>query len=242
MPKAPTSSARFGMLAEPPISVSLICCQFISWHEKTTTTGSWIFFWFANIKQLGQINVQDCLLCLDKMGKLDVVAMHLAGHQPDGAQPLSPSSKAIEKPFMARTPEGFADFPSPRALATHEIPRIVEQFRLAAKNAITAGNYQTCSKNSIYDHLTLLSNIRVTMTFVASRRWRDCKPGSVCHTDMSCGELIKLRTLYKTEFLIHQTVDVNEIIETVIVMIQISIWSSARVKSYRPVHPFCVKK
>lgn len=99
-----------------------------------------------------------------------------------------------------------------------------------------------CSKNSIYDHLTLLSNIRVTMTFVASRRWRDCKPGSVCHTDMSCGELIKLRTLYKTEFLIHQTVDVNEIIETVIVMIQISIWSSARVKSYRPVHPFCVKK
>lgn len=77
------------------------------------------------------------------MGKLDVVAMHLAGHQPDGARPLSPSSKAIEKPFMARTPGGFADFPSPRALETHEIPRIVEQFRLAAKNAITAGNYHT---------------------------------------------------------------------------------------------------
>jgi hypothetical protein len=27
-----------------------------------------------------------------------------------------------------------------------------------------------CGKNTIYDHLTLLSNIRVIMTFVASRR------------------------------------------------------------------------
>lgn len=80
---------------------------------------------------------------MDKVGQLDIAAMHLAGHQPDGAAPLSPSSKAIEKPFMARTPQGFADFPSPRVLATHEIPHIVEQFRIAAKNAITAGNYQT---------------------------------------------------------------------------------------------------
>lgn len=100
----------------------------------------------------------------------------------------------------------------------------------------------SCSKKSLDDPLTLLSNIRVIMTFVASRRWPDCKLRSVHHTDMSRGGLIKLQILDKTKFLIRQTVDPNQTIETVIVMIQISIWSSARVKSHRPVHPFCVKK
>lgn len=100
----------------------------------------------------------------------------------------------------------------------------------------------SCSKNSLHDHLTLLSNIRVITTFVASRRWPDCKPRSVHHTDMSRGGFIKLRILDKTKFLMRQTVDPNETIETVIVMIQISIWLSARVKSHRPVHPSCVKK
>lgn len=66
----------------------------------------------------------------------------LAGHQPNGAAPLSPTSKGIQKPYMVRVREDqFAEFPEPRALATHEIPPIVEQFKVAAKNAMAAGNW-----------------------------------------------------------------------------------------------------
>ncbi|WP_425257048.1 alkene reductase [Rubrivivax sp. RP6-9] len=57
--------------------------------------------------------------------------------QPGGAAPLSSTNKvANSKTFAA---EGFVPCSQPRALRTDELPGIVEQYRLAARNAIAAG-------------------------------------------------------------------------------------------------------
>ena len=57
--------------------------------------------------------------------------------QPGGAAPLSSTNKvANSKTFVA---EGFVPCSQPRALRTDELPGIVEQYRLAARNAIAAG-------------------------------------------------------------------------------------------------------
>ncbi|KAH9537221.1 hypothetical protein CY35_16G040800 [Sphagnum magellanicum] len=61
-------------------------------------------------------------------------------YQPDGAAPVSPTRNAIKRPFLAKLPNGQVDnYSEPRALATQEIPVIVQQFRRAARNAIIAG-------------------------------------------------------------------------------------------------------
>jgi N-ethylmaleimide reductase len=57
--------------------------------------------------------------------------------QPDGALPVAPS--ALAAPGMAETADGTQPFPVPRALALEEIPGLVEQFRRAAENAMSAG-------------------------------------------------------------------------------------------------------
>lgn len=57
--------------------------------------------------------------------------------QPENALPVAPS--AIQAQGMAFTEEGFQAFVKPRALETHEIPEIVEQYRHAAKCAYIAG-------------------------------------------------------------------------------------------------------
>lgn len=57
--------------------------------------------------------------------------------QPGGAAPLAPS--AIRAETKTYVNNGFADVDEPRALETDEIPGIVEDFRLAAANAIRAG-------------------------------------------------------------------------------------------------------
>lgn len=57
--------------------------------------------------------------------------------QPDGRQPIAPS--AIRPDGQAFTPRGQQPFETPRALATDEIPGIVEQFVSGAKNALAAG-------------------------------------------------------------------------------------------------------
>jgi N-ethylmaleimide reductase len=57
--------------------------------------------------------------------------------QPDGALPVAPS--AIPAIGQAFTDEGLKDFVTPRALATAEIPEVVEQFRKGAANAKAAG-------------------------------------------------------------------------------------------------------
>ncbi|MDI1310002.1 MAG: alkene reductase [Methylotenera sp.] len=57
--------------------------------------------------------------------------------QPSHALPVAPS--AIKPEGKAFTEEGFVPFVTPRALETSEIAGIVEQYRLAAKNALAAG-------------------------------------------------------------------------------------------------------
>jgi len=57
--------------------------------------------------------------------------------QPDGALPVAPS--AIAPTGQAWTRDGMKPYVTPRALETHEITGIVEQFRKAAENAKAAG-------------------------------------------------------------------------------------------------------
>lgn len=57
--------------------------------------------------------------------------------QPNGALPVAPS--AIKPEGKAFTETGFVDFVTPRALDTNEIPRIVNDYRLAAEYALKAG-------------------------------------------------------------------------------------------------------
>jgi len=57
--------------------------------------------------------------------------------QPDGQAPVAPS--AIKAEGNTYTADGFVPVSTPRALATDEIPGIVEQYRTAARNAKLAG-------------------------------------------------------------------------------------------------------
>lgn len=61
-------------------------------------------------------------------------------YQPNGVAPISSTSKPISKKWRILMPDGtHAQYPNPRPLATHEIPEVVEDYRLAAINAIEAG-------------------------------------------------------------------------------------------------------
>ena len=57
--------------------------------------------------------------------------------QPGGALPVAPS--AIRPEATSYTASGFQPCVTPRALASDEIPEIVEQYRRAARNALAAG-------------------------------------------------------------------------------------------------------
>ena len=57
--------------------------------------------------------------------------------QPDGALPVAPS--AIKPEGQAYTEDGFVALETPRALATSEMPEIVQQYRSGAENALAAG-------------------------------------------------------------------------------------------------------
>ena len=56
----------------------------------------------------------------------------------DGEQPVSSSAKPIRND-VTKTPEGAKPYEVPRPLRTEEMPRYVEMFRLAARNARQAG-------------------------------------------------------------------------------------------------------
>lgn len=56
---------------------------------------------------------------------------------PAGVLPLAPSAIAAEG--YAHTYEGPVPFTTPRALASDEIPGVIEEFRTAARNALLAG-------------------------------------------------------------------------------------------------------
>lgn len=61
-------------------------------------------------------------------------------YQPDGGAPVSSTDKPIVDGWTILMPDGNrGDYSKPRALETSEIPGIVNQFRLAARNAMAAG-------------------------------------------------------------------------------------------------------
>ncbi|XP_062191661.1 12-oxophytodienoate reductase 7-like isoform X2 [Phragmites australis] len=61
-------------------------------------------------------------------------------YQPGGADPISSTDKPISSRWRILMPDGsYGKYPTPRRLATLEIPEIVEQYRQAAINAIEAG-------------------------------------------------------------------------------------------------------
>lgn len=78
----------------------------------------------------------------DRQGRIFLQLWHVGriSHpllQPHGELPVAPS--AIAPKGMASTYQGEQPFVTPRALETHEIPQIVEQYRIAAENALAAG-------------------------------------------------------------------------------------------------------
>lgn len=61
-------------------------------------------------------------------------------YQPGGGAPISSTNKPISSRWKVLMPDAsHADYPAPRALSTAEIPEVVEDYRLAAINAIRAG-------------------------------------------------------------------------------------------------------
>ncbi|CAI5956554.1 unnamed protein product [Closterium sp. NIES-64] len=61
-------------------------------------------------------------------------------YQPDGAAPMAPSAiPIISEEIKVYISTGPADYPTPRAMTAEEIKKVVEQFRVAARNAIDAG-------------------------------------------------------------------------------------------------------
>ncbi len=72
------------------------------------------------------------VLQLWHVGRFSNVAL-----QPDGQAPVAPS--AIKAEGDTYTTEGFVPVSMPRALETDEIPGIIEQYRVAARNAKRAG-------------------------------------------------------------------------------------------------------
>jgi len=57
--------------------------------------------------------------------------------QPDGMAPVSSTARAAKSKTFTR--DGFVDVSEPRALRTDELPGIVEDYRRAARNAVSAG-------------------------------------------------------------------------------------------------------
>ena len=65
------------------------------------------------------------------------------GFQPNGQAPISSTDKPLTPKFRANGID-VADFTPPRRLRIEEIPQIVNDFRLAARNAIEAGKFISC--------------------------------------------------------------------------------------------------
>ncbi|KAK1417428.1 hypothetical protein QVD17_26555 [Tagetes erecta] len=61
-------------------------------------------------------------------------------YQPGGGAPISSTKKSISNKWKILMPNAtYSPYPEPRPLATHEVLNVVEDYRLAAINAIEAG-------------------------------------------------------------------------------------------------------
>lgn len=61
-----------------------------------------------------------------------------AGYQPNGQAPISSTDKSL-KPQVRANGIDVTTFSPPRRLETDEIPLVINDFRVAARNAIEAG-------------------------------------------------------------------------------------------------------
>ncbi|KAJ0745684.1 putative artemisinic aldehyde Delta(11(13)) reductase [Helianthus annuus] len=67
-------------------------------------------------------------------------ASHQVVYQPGGSAPISSTEKPISNKWKILMPDAtYSSYPQPRPLATHEIPDVVQDYRLAVINAIQAG-------------------------------------------------------------------------------------------------------
>jgi 12-oxophytodienoic acid reductase len=62
-----------------------------------------------------------------------------AGYQPEGKPPISCTDKPIRKDIGNSSAAAADKYPPPRRLSTNEIPMLVNDFKVAAKNALEAG-------------------------------------------------------------------------------------------------------
>ena len=69
-----------------------------------------------------------------------IYAIEFTGFQPNGQAPISSTDKPLT-PQLRSNGIDVAEFTPPRRLNTDEIPHIVNDFRLAARNAIEAGMF-----------------------------------------------------------------------------------------------------
>ena len=65
------------------------------------------------------------------------------GFQPNGQAPISSTDRPLTPQIRANGID-VAEFTPPRRLRIEEIPQIVNDFRLAARNAIEAGKFFSC--------------------------------------------------------------------------------------------------
>ncbi|KAL4388121.1 hypothetical protein GQ457_09G007860 [Hibiscus cannabinus] len=72
-------------------------------------------------------------------------------YQPNGQAPISSTSNVL-KPQLQANAEEPAKFSPPRRLRTDEIPLVVNQYRLAARNAMEAGKYFISSFDGVEIH------------------------------------------------------------------------------------------
>ena len=63
-----------------------------------------------------------------------------ADYQPNGQDPVSSIDRKISGQIVSPNSKDLADYSPPRALKIEEIPQIINDFRLAARNAIKAGD------------------------------------------------------------------------------------------------------
>ena len=68
-----------------------------------------------------------------------LIALARTGFQPNGQAPISSTDKSFTPQIGSNNGIDVAQFTPPRRLKTDEIPGIVNDFRLAARNAMEAG-------------------------------------------------------------------------------------------------------
>ena len=82
------------------------------------------------------------------------MGLWFADYQPNRQTPVSSSDRKISGNILRANGKDFVKFSPPRALKTEEIPQIVNDFRLAARNVIKAGDCSSEIVNVAFSYCT----------------------------------------------------------------------------------------